>query len=83
MKIYTTKWCPDYRRAKYFLEQHGISFEEIDIEQTEGAERFVLAVNDGKRGVPTFELDGRTFYCSPYDPRKLAQELGVKSNGTK
>ena len=77
IRIYTTSWCPDCHRAKSFLRQRGISFEEINIEQTEGAAEFVMHSNQGKRRVPTFEVDGRTFHCSPYDPRRLARELGL------
>ncbi|MGH9469884.1 MAG: glutaredoxin family protein [Terriglobia bacterium] len=73
--MYTATWCPDCTRAKQFLAAHGLAFEEINIEKTEGAAEFVIAANHGKRRVPTFEIDGRTFYCSPYDPEKLKREL--------
>lgn len=81
--MYTTTWCPDCWRAKYFLNEHDIPFEEINIEETQGAAEFVTAANNGKRRVPTFQHQGRTFSCSPYDPHKLAQEFGVKLNGAK
>ncbi|MGH9327208.1 MAG: glutaredoxin family protein [Terriglobia bacterium] len=77
VRIYTTTWCPDCRRAKQFLLAHGIAFEEINIEKTEGAAEYVIAVNQGKRRVPTLEVNGRAFYCSPYDPEKLKLELGL------
>ena len=79
VKMYTTTWCPDCRRAKYFLKEHAIPFEEINIEDTPGAAEFVIEVNQGKRRVPTFDVDGRTFYCSPYDPQQMAQEFRVKT----
>jgi len=78
IRIYTTSWCPDCHRAKRFLEERGLSFDEINIEQSEAAVEFVMSVNQGKRRVPTFELNGRTFHCSPYDPRKLIRELGLE-----
>jgi mycoredoxin len=77
IRIYTTSWCPDCYRAKSFLKQRGVTFEEINIEHTPGAAEFVMSSNQGKRRVPTFEVDGRTFHCSPYDPRKLIRELGL------
>ncbi len=58
-----------------FLDQHGIAHEEIDVDESEEAEELVLRVNDGRRKVPTFELDGRYFSCSPYDRERLAEEL--------
>jgi mycoredoxin len=77
IRMYTTTWCGDCRRAKRFLGEHGIAYEEIDIEQHEGAAERVMSLNEGKRKVPTFEVDGRTFNLSPYDERKLRAELGL------
>ncbi|MFN2456053.1 MAG: glutaredoxin family protein [Pyrinomonadaceae bacterium] len=77
IKIYTTTSCGDCRHAKRFLKEHDIAFEEIDIEQTEGAAAYVMKVNNGKRKVPTFEVDGRAFDLSPYDERRLRAELGL------
>jgi mycoredoxin len=76
--MYTTSWCGDCRRAKRFLSERGVAFEEIDVEETEGAAEYVMQVNDGRRKVPTFEVAGRTFNLSPYDERKLRAELGLE-----
>jgi mycoredoxin len=77
IKMYTTQWCGDCRNAKRFLKENNIAYEEIDIEQNEGAAEYVIKLNDGKRKVPTFEIDGRTFNLSPYDEKKLRTELGL------
>jgi mycoredoxin len=77
IKMYTTEWCGDCRRAKTFLNQHGIVFEEVNIEQQEGAAEHVMSLNGGKRKVPTFEIEGRAFSLSPYDERRLRAELGL------
>lgn len=77
IKMYTVPTCGDCRNAKRFLQQQGIAYEEIDIERTEGAVEYVMKVNDGKRKVPTFEIDGRVFNLSPYDERRLRTELGL------
>jgi glutaredoxin len=53
-------------------------FEEIDIESDPEAEEFVKRANEGKSKVPTFDVGGRIFHCSPYDAEKLAQEFGVE-----
>lgn len=78
IKMYTTPWCGDCRHAKRFMNERGIAYEEIDIEQTEGAAEYVMSINGGKRKVPTFEVDGRAFNLSPYDERKLRAELGLE-----
>ena len=77
IKMYTTTWCSDCRRAKAFLKQHNIEVEEINIEEVEGTAEHVMALNNGKRKVPTFEVDGRAFSLSPYDERRFRTELGL------
>jgi len=40
----------------------------------------VLRVNHGRRKVPTLEVGGRYFACSPFDPEQLAEELNLPLN---
>jgi len=75
VKVYFTSWCSDCRKALRFLDQNGIAYEGIDVDESEEGEELVLRVNDGRRKVPTFEIDGRYFSCSPYDRETLAREL--------
>lgn len=77
IRIYTTPWCCDCRRAKWFLKERKLAYEEIDIQADPVAADFVAQVNNGKYAVPTFDVNGRTFHCSPYDPEKLGRELGL------
>ena len=75
VRVYTTQWCSDCWRAKRFLRENGVEFSEIDIEQDDEAVEFVMAKNDGKRRVPTFEVDG-AYYGNPTIP-ELARIVGV------
>ncbi|MGH9700610.1 MAG: glutaredoxin family protein [Candidatus Acidiferrales bacterium] len=75
--IYGTRWCCDCRRTTNFLRERGVQFREVNIDKTPGAEEIVLRANDGKRKVPTIEVDGRFFSMSPFDPEKLAEELQI------
>ena len=75
VRVYTTQWCSDCWRAKQFLREKGVEFSEIDIEQDDEAVELVMAKNDGKRRVPTFEVDG-TYYGNPTIP-ELARIVGV------
>jgi mycoredoxin len=77
IKMYTTTWCGDCRHAKRFLGEQGIAYEEVNIEEHEGAAEHVMSLNGGKRKVPTFEVEGRAFSLSPYDERRLRAELGL------
>jgi len=78
--IYGTRWCCDCRRAKQFLRERKVVFREVNIDETPGAEELVLRVNNGRRKVPTIEVDGRYFACSPFDPHRLADELKIPLN---
>ena len=78
--IYSTRWCPDCRRVKMFLEERGVEFREVNIEQNREAEQIVLRANHGKRKVPTIQVGERYFACSPFNAQKLADELKVPHN---
>lgn len=78
--MYTTRWCPDCRRAKSFLKQCGVDYREVNIEEDPSAESIVIRANHGKRKVPTLKVGERYFACSPFDPWQLATELNVPLN---
>lgn len=78
--VYSTAWCGDCRRTKQFLKERGIAFREVNIDESPDAEELVMRVNNGRRKVPTLEVDGRYFVCSPFDPYQLAEELKVPLN---
>lgn len=75
--MYTRVGCEDSDAAREFLRKQRIDFEEVDIDKKREALEFVMSVNEGKRRTPTFNVDGRTFHCSQFDPRRLARELGL------
>lgn len=77
IRIYTTSWCQDCRQAKRLLEEHQLPYEEIDIDTDLRAAKFVKLANKGKRKVPTFDVDGHIFACSPFNAQHLKQELGL------
>ncbi len=78
--MYTAQWCPDCRRAKSFMKDRGVVFREVDIENDPEAAALVIRVNNGRRRIPTMEIDGRYFACSPFDAQQLATELNVPLN---
>ena len=75
--MYSTRWCPDCWRAKTFLKQRGVSFREVNIEEDPAGEEIVLKANNGLRKVPTLEVEGRFFACSPFDAKLLAEGLDI------
>jgi len=77
IRMYATKWCGDCRRARLFLKEKQIAYEELDINADPEAAKFVMKANAGKRKVPTFDVGGRVFSSSPFDPNQLSDELGL------
>jgi len=55
--MYSTEWCPVCTRARKWLQFNGISFQELDVEKSDSAERAQRLLNP-KGGVPTIDIDG-------------------------
>jgi len=49
--MYTKSWCPYCRRARALLEQRGVQFEEIDIEE-QPQRRAEMIARSGRYTVP-------------------------------
>jgi glutaredoxin len=62
------------------LKERGISFREVNIEEDSSGEKIVINANNGLRKVPTLEVGGRYFACSPFDAEQLAEELNIPLN---
>lgn len=78
IKVYSTVWCPDCKRAKKFLAEHRVPYENVDIEQDEKAMAFVEKVNNGMRIIPTIVFpDGSTL--SEPSNAQLAEKLDMQT----
>ena len=78
--MYTTTFCGDCRAARAFLDEHNVEYTLINIENDHEAVKLVMRVNNGKRSVPTFDIDGQYVNASPFSPQKrkaLAEALGI------
>lgn len=51
--MYTTTWCGYCKRLKRMMQDDGIAFAEVDIEQVPGTAEIVERVNNGNQTVPT------------------------------
>ncbi|MEN0134328.1 MAG: mycoredoxin [Rhodococcus sp. (in: high G+C Gram-positive bacteria)] len=61
LTIYSTTWCGYCRRLKTQLDESGIGYVEIDIEDDPSSAEFVGSVNGGNHVVPTVKFaDGST-----------------------
>ena len=55
--VYSTQVCPWCHRAKDFLKEHNIEFEDKDVAKDPAA-RNELLKKSGQMGVPVLDIDG-------------------------
>jgi len=73
--VYCRSWCPDCRRARAWLDEHGIPYTEVDVDDNEVARSDAESLNDGRLHTPTFRLgDG---VCVDFRPEKLKELLEI------
>ena len=54
--VYGTDWCGDTVRALRHLDQKGVPYDYINIDDDAPAEKKVIEFNKGKRRVPLVEI---------------------------
>jgi len=74
VKIYTTPMCSYCQRAKQFLTDNNVAFENVDVsaDQTRAKEMVDLS---GQMGVPVLDIGGEIIVG--FDREKISQTLGV------
>lgn len=65
VRVYGAGWCPDCKRARRFLEESEVAFEEVNVDESIEAETLVLARSGGRRVIPTLLLDERIWAFNP------------------
>ena len=63
--MYSTQWCGYCKRLKKMMQDAGITFAEVDIEQVPGTAEIVEKVNNGNRTVPTLVFSDGTAMTNP------------------
>ena len=63
--VYSTAWCPDCRRAKTFLKERGLAFEEVNIEDDPDGEEIVSPREQRKTNSADTESGGALFRVQP------------------
>ena len=57
VKVYSTPTCPWCHRAKDFLKEKGVEFEDINVAENQEAAQEMIE-KSGQRGVPVLEING-------------------------
>ena len=74
--MYGTLWCGDCHRSKAFLDEHGIAYEFIDIDEDPAAATIVERIQRGGRSVPTILFPDGATLIEPSDA-ELGAKLGI------
>ena len=72
IKIYSTPTCPYCTKAKEFLKEKGIKFEDIDVSSNQDAAKEMIE-KSGQMGVPVIDIDGKII--AGFDQAKLEEAL--------
>lgn len=73
--VYSTQMCPWCHKAKDFLKEHDIEFEDIDVgKDHEAAHRMVE--KSGQTGVPVIEIGEQVIVG--FNKPKIMELLGIK-----
>jgi glutaredoxin len=72
--MYCTRWCPDCKRVRAWLQAHEVEYTEVDANAIPGAAAQVREWADGRLVTPTFDIDG-TIVVNP-DEAKLTELFG-------
>ncbi|MEW5895906.1 MAG: glutaredoxin domain-containing protein [Candidatus Omnitrophota bacterium] len=75
VKVYSTPACPYCRKAKEFLHENNIEFEDINIAADQRTAREIIE-KTGRMSVPVIDIDGK--YIIGYDEPALKETLHIK-----
>ena len=74
VKIYSTPTCPYCSRAKDFLKENSVAFEDIDVAaRPDKAQEMVD--KSGQMGVPVLDIEGEIIVG--FDKDKISKILGI------
>ena len=74
VKVYSTPTCPFCVRAKQFLRENAVSFEDIDVSMNHDAAQEMIK-NSGQMGVPVIDIEGELIVG--FDKEKIKKALGL------
>lgn len=75
--LYGTGWCGDCHRARWFFDNYGIDYIDIDIDADQDAAAKVIAINGGNRSVPTIIFQDGSVLVEP-SIQTLMDKMGVE-----
>ena len=77
--MYGAQWCGDCRRSQRLLNELGVEYTYINIEEVPGAADKVVEINGGTQSIPVVMFSDGSHLTEPSDPdlRKKLEALGL------
>ena len=75
VKVYSTPSCPWCVKAKSFLKEHNVEFEDIDVSADHEAAHEMMD-KSGQMGVPVLDINGTIVVG--FDAERIKSLLGIK-----
>ena len=75
VKVYSTPTCPWCHKAKEFLTENKIEFEDINVAEDQKAAQEMVE-KSGQRGVPVIEIDGEMIIG--FNPEAIKKALKIE-----
>ncbi len=72
--VYSTPICPFCKKAKDFLKQHDVKFEDVDV-SADHERQHEMIEKSGQMGVPVLDIDGQIIVG--FDVEKIKAALGI------
>ncbi|MFH0800766.1 MAG: glutaredoxin domain-containing protein [bacterium] len=74
LTVYSTPTCPYCIRAKEFLRENGVEFEDIDVSSDRAQAQKMIELSQ-QRGVPVLDFDGQIVVG--FDKEKIKELLAL------
>ncbi|MDD5595106.1 MAG: glutaredoxin domain-containing protein [Candidatus Omnitrophica bacterium] len=74
VKVYSTSTCPYCIRAKQFLKDNNIVFEDVDVSANQAAAEEMIQ-KSGQMGVPVLDIGGEIIIG--FDRERIKTALGI------
>lgn len=74
VKVYSTSTCPFCTRAKQFLKDNNVQFEDIDVALDQSLSEEMVK-KSGQMGVPVLDIEGEIIVG--FDKDKIEKALGL------
>jgi glutaredoxin len=77
VKVYGADWCEDTQATLSQLDNFGVQYHYVNVEQDPQAQEWVKKQNGGKQKTPTLNIDGQVLV----EPDEQELELALRGKG--